>query len=49
MVRIEAPIPGKPLIGVEVPNADITLSLRTIINPSLFYDSDKPLECILGQ
>ena len=49
-VRIEAPIPGKALIGIEVPNADIApLNLRSIINPKTFFDSRYPLECILGQ
>ena len=49
-VRIEAPIPGKALIGIEVPNVDISpLTLRSIINSAQFYDSDRPLECVLGQ
>lgn len=49
-VRIEAPIPGKALVGIEVPNVDIApLNLRTIINPKSFFDSKNPLECVLGQ
>jgi S-DNA-T family DNA segregation ATPase FtsK/SpoIIIE len=49
-VRIEAPIPGKALIGVEVPNADIAaLNLRTIINSTPFLSMNSPLNCVLGQ
>jgi DNA segregation ATPase FtsK/SpoIIIE, S-DNA-T family len=49
-VRIEAPIPGKALIGIEVPNVDIApLNLRSIINASSFIQSKHPLECVLGQ
>ena len=47
-VRI-APIPGKVLVGRGAKCDIAPLNLRSIINPSTFYDSDSPLDCILGQ
>ena len=36
-IRIEAPIPGKPLVGVEVPNAEFEfVSLRGVIESPIF-------------
>ena len=49
-VRIEAPIPGKALVGIEVPNADIApLNLRTIFQTHANHLDAHPLTCILGQ
>ena len=48
-VRIEAPIPGKSLIGIEVPNSNIeTVSLRTIIETSNFMSHKSKLLTALG-
>ncbi len=48
-VRIEAPIPGKPAIGIEVPNAvRETVFMRTMLESEVFTDSKKPLEVPLG-
>lgn len=48
-VRIEAPIPGKALVGVEVPNQSRTmLGMGTILNNELFKDPKKPLLFALG-
>lgn len=48
-VRIEAPIPGKALIGVEVPNSDIAMvKLRNIIDLTNFESSDSKLLTGLG-
>ncbi len=48
-VRIEAPIPGKPAIGIEVPNADReTVYMRTLLEAEEYRKSDKPLEVPLG-
>ncbi len=48
-VRIEAPIPGKPAIGIEVPNAvRETVYMRTMLESDVFKSSAKPLEIPLG-
>ncbi|MEI6864093.1 MAG: DNA translocase FtsK 4TM domain-containing protein [Candidatus Adlerbacteria bacterium] len=49
-VRIEAPIPGKSLVGIEVPNsAKVTVGLGTLLEAKEFADSPKPLLVALGR
>ena len=49
-VRIEAPIPGKSAIGIEVPNKDTsTVQLREIIDSDEFRDSKSKLSVALGK
>jgi len=49
-VRIEAPIPGKSLVGIEVPNiARTTLGLAPLVSDEAFAGSDKPLLLSLGR
>jgi S-DNA-T family DNA segregation ATPase FtsK/SpoIIIE len=49
-IRIEAPIPGKSLVGIEVPNtAKTTVGLATLLASPDFQDSDKPLLMSLGK
>ncbi len=49
-VRIEAPIPGKSLVGIEVPNiARTTLGLAPLLGDEGFVNSDKPLLVALGR
>lgn len=49
-IRIEAPIPGKALVGIEVPNsAKVTVGLRTLLESQEFSDSPKPLLVALGR
>ena len=49
-VRIEAPIPGKAAIGIEVPNKIISLVyLREVLEDPLFYNSASPLTVGLGK
>ncbi|MDE2071297.1 MAG: DNA translocase FtsK [Patescibacteria group bacterium] len=49
-VRIEAPIPGKSLVGIEVPNSTkVTVGLGTILESPDFVQSHKPLVVALGR
>lgn len=49
-IRIEAPIPGKSLVGVEVPNKVITLvRLRSLIENPSFQNSSSLLTFPLGR
>jgi S-DNA-T family DNA segregation ATPase FtsK/SpoIIIE len=49
-VRIEAPIPGKSLVGIEVPNTSkVTVGLGTLLEAPEFKDSPKPLLVALGR
>ncbi|MBU4275060.1 DNA translocase FtsK [Patescibacteria group bacterium] len=49
-IRIEAPIPGKSLVGIEVPNKTRSIvSLRNLIANPLFQSSSAPLLFVLGR
>ena len=49
-IRIEAPIPGKSLVGIEVPNSTkSTLGLGSVLADADFQKSDKPLLVALGR
>lgn len=48
-VRIEAPIPGKPAVGIEVPNKKRdNVYLRTLLETEEFRNSKSRLFCALG-
>ncbi|MFZ7944929.1 DNA translocase FtsK [Neobacillus sp. 19] len=48
-IRIEAPIPGKHTIGIEVPNhKSRPVLINEIIGSSVFSDSPSPLTAVLG-
>ncbi len=49
-LRIEAPIPGKSLVGIEIPNnTKTTVGLGTMLISEEFKNSDKPLLIALGK
>ncbi|HXK38817.1 MAG TPA: DNA translocase FtsK [Candidatus Paceibacterota bacterium] len=49
-IRMEAPIPGKSLVGIEVPNISrTTLGLAPLLSDTAFTKSDKPLLVALGR
>ena len=49
-VRIEAPIPNKPAVGIEVPNKIIdVVTMREIIDTDKFYDAKSKLTVALGR
>jgi DNA segregation ATPase FtsK/SpoIIIE, S-DNA-T family len=49
-LRIEAPVPGRPYIGIEVPNARSTVvRLRPILETEAFYKVGAPLTIALGR
>jgi S-DNA-T family DNA segregation ATPase FtsK/SpoIIIE len=49
-LRIEAPVPGRPYIGIEVPNTRSTVvRLRPILETEAFYKFGSPLTIALGR
>ena len=49
-IRIQAPIPGKDVVGIEVPNEESdTIYLREILESELFEKASSPLTMILGK
>ena len=48
-IRIQAPVPGKSFVGIEVPNAEISLvALRDIVESEAFLKKTSPLRLALG-
>ncbi len=49
-IRIQAPIPGRDVIGIEIPNESFdTIYLRDILESDLFRESKSPLTIALGK
>ncbi len=49
-IRIQAPIPGKDVVGIEIPNKSVeTIYLREIFESKLFQEASSPLTIALGK
>lgn len=49
-IRIEAPIPGKSLVGIEIPNhTKSTVGLASLLGTKEFAESEQPLLVALGR
>jgi S-DNA-T family DNA segregation ATPase FtsK/SpoIIIE len=49
-LRIEAPVPGRPFVGIEVPNARVdVVRLRSILESEVFHKVRSPLAIALGR
>jgi len=49
-IRIQAPIPGKDVVGIEIPNEKIeTIYLREILESDIFKKAKSPLTIALGK
>jgi len=49
-IRIEAPIPGKSLVGIEIPNKTKSIvGLATMLSDDKFQNSSRPLTIALGR
>ena len=49
-IRIQAPIPGKDVVGIEIPNEKVeTIYLREILESDIFKKAKSPLTIALGK
>jgi len=49
-IRIQAPIPGRNVVGIEIPNESVeTIYLREILESDVFKESSSPLTVALGK
>ncbi len=49
-IRIQAPVPGKDVVGIEIPNKEFqTIYLKEILESSLFKKAVSPLTMALGK
>ncbi len=48
-LRVEAPVPGRAVVGIEVPNQEVnTISLRAVLESKAFQKCSKPLCFAVG-
>ena len=49
-IRIQAPVPGKDVVGIVIPNQNIdTIYLREILESDVFKSASSPLTIVLGK
>lgn len=49
-IRIQAPVPGKDVVGIEIPNKHIdTIYLKSVLDSDIFKKSSSPLTIALGK
>jgi len=49
-IRIETPVPGRPIVGIEVPNESVALvSLRGVLESDIYKKKKSPLKIALGR
>jgi len=49
-IRIQAPVPGKNVVGIEIPNQSVeTIYLREILESEIFKNASSPLAIALGK
>lgn len=49
-IRIQAPVPGKDVVGIEIPNNSIdTIYLKSVLDSDIFKKSSSPLTIALGK
>lgn len=49
-IRIQAPIPGKDVVGIEIPNKTVeTIYIRELFESQLFKEAASPLTLVLGK
>ncbi|HEY8685302.1 MAG TPA: DNA translocase FtsK, partial [Chloroflexota bacterium] len=49
-IRIQAPVPGKPVVGIEIPNTSATMvTLRDLLEHDAYRSMKSPLKVVLGK
>jgi DNA segregation ATPase FtsK/SpoIIIE-like protein len=49
-IRIQAPVPGKPVVGIEIPNTSATMvTIRELFESEAYVSSESPLKVVLGK